>query len=155
MEQLQSHLWLTPPHIWGNICAFPHILGSPYSYVTLQLLHSEFPYIWGKFSFLFYQCTYPTPILLPPLPPPRSIPPPTPSVFSLFIICSMRLLLFIYFLVSNSLLSNSNISDTPARYLQSGNRWPHTGNHLVCHSGKFHTILMFLSVCILQSSSTW
>jgi hypothetical protein len=25
-------------------------------YMTLQLLHSEFPYIWGKFSFLFYQC---------------------------------------------------------------------------------------------------
>jgi hypothetical protein len=25
--------------------------------MTLQLLHSEFPYIWGKISFLFYQCT--------------------------------------------------------------------------------------------------
>jgi hypothetical protein len=33
------------PHIWGNICAFPHILESPSSYMTLQLLHSEFPYI--------------------------------------------------------------------------------------------------------------
>jgi hypothetical protein len=32
--------------IYGtNICAFPHILGSPSSYMTLQLLHSEFPYI--------------------------------------------------------------------------------------------------------------
>ncbi len=41
----------------GNNCAFPHILGSPSSYMTLQLLHSEFPYIWGKFYFLFYQCT--------------------------------------------------------------------------------------------------
>jgi hypothetical protein len=41
MEQLQSR----PPHIWGNICAFPHILGSPSSYMTLQLLHCEFPYI--------------------------------------------------------------------------------------------------------------
>ncbi len=30
---------------WGNICAFPHILGSPSSYMTLQLLHSEFLYI--------------------------------------------------------------------------------------------------------------
>jgi hypothetical protein len=29
----------------GNICAFPHLLGSPSSYMTLQLLHSEFPYI--------------------------------------------------------------------------------------------------------------
>ncbi len=25
--------------------------------MTLQLLHSGFPYIWGKFDFLFYQCT--------------------------------------------------------------------------------------------------
>ncbi len=27
------------------------------SHLTLQLLHSEFPYISGKFYFLFYQCT--------------------------------------------------------------------------------------------------
>ena len=29
-----------------------------YDFATapLQLLHSEFPYIWGKFDFLFYQC---------------------------------------------------------------------------------------------------
>ncbi len=26
--------------------------------MTLQLLHSEFPYIWGKFYFLFYHCAY-------------------------------------------------------------------------------------------------
>ncbi len=45
-----------PPHIWGYMCAFSHILGSPSSYMALQLLHSEFPYIWGKFDFLFYQC---------------------------------------------------------------------------------------------------
>ncbi len=25
----------------------------------LQLLHSEFPYIWGKFDYLFYQCSPP------------------------------------------------------------------------------------------------
>ncbi len=45
--------------IYGKI--FAHFLiyedlGSPSSYMTLQLLHSEFPYI-GKFDFLFYQCT--------------------------------------------------------------------------------------------------
>ncbi len=34
------------------------MLGSPSSYMTLQLLHSECPYIWGKFYFLFYQCSY-------------------------------------------------------------------------------------------------
>jgi hypothetical protein len=39
------------------ICSFPLILGSPSSYMTLQLLHSEFPYIRGKFDFLFYQCS--------------------------------------------------------------------------------------------------
>ncbi len=27
--------------------------------MTLQLLHSEFPYIWGKFDFIFFQCTHP------------------------------------------------------------------------------------------------
>jgi hypothetical protein len=47
-----------PPHIWLNICAFTHILGGPSSYMTLQLLHSEFPYIRGKFDFLSYQCTF-------------------------------------------------------------------------------------------------
>ncbi len=26
--------------------------------MTLQLLHSEFPYIWGNFDFLFYQGKY-------------------------------------------------------------------------------------------------
>jgi hypothetical protein len=47
MEQMQSHTvyGLRPPYIWGNICAFPHILGSHSSYMTLQLLQSEFPYI--------------------------------------------------------------------------------------------------------------
>jgi hypothetical protein len=29
--------------IWRNISQFPHILGSLSSYMTLQLLHSEFP----------------------------------------------------------------------------------------------------------------
>ncbi len=49
MEQLESQ-------IWGNIWTFPHIFGSPSSYMPLQLLHSEFPYIGTKFDFLFYQC---------------------------------------------------------------------------------------------------
>ncbi len=53
MEQLQSHIWGRA----GNAQIFPHIWGSRWSYMTLQLLHSEFPYIWGKFDFLFYQCT--------------------------------------------------------------------------------------------------
>ncbi len=28
-----------------NICAFPHILGTPYSYMTLHPIPSGFPYI--------------------------------------------------------------------------------------------------------------
>ncbi len=32
------------------------ILGSPSSYMTLQLLPSEFSYIWGKLYCLYYQC---------------------------------------------------------------------------------------------------
>ncbi len=40
--------------IYGeNICTFPHMLGSPSSYMTLHPIPSEFPYISGKFSFLF------------------------------------------------------------------------------------------------------
>ncbi len=59
MEQFQSNIWLTAYSysIWGNICAFPHILGGLSSYMTVQLLHSEFPYIWGNLIFFFYQCT--------------------------------------------------------------------------------------------------
>jgi hypothetical protein len=60
MEQLQSHLWLTAFSYKGNICAFPHIWGSPSSTMTVQLLHSEFPYIWGNFDFLYYQSRAPS-----------------------------------------------------------------------------------------------
>ncbi len=48
MEQLKGHIWLTASSYMGKYC--------PSSYMTLQQLHSEFPYIWGKFDFLFYQC---------------------------------------------------------------------------------------------------
>ncbi len=44
-DRVQSHMRQRTSHICGKICAFPHILGSPSSYMTLQLLHSEFPYI--------------------------------------------------------------------------------------------------------------
>jgi hypothetical protein len=37
---------------WLNICAFPHILGSPSSCMTLQLIPSEFPYLENFVSFL-------------------------------------------------------------------------------------------------------
>jgi hypothetical protein len=35
------------------ICSFPHILGSPSSYMTLQPIPSELPYKRGKSYFLF------------------------------------------------------------------------------------------------------
>ncbi len=51
MEQLKSHLWITASSYMAKY------LRIFFSYMTLQLFHSEFPYIWGKFYFLFYQCT--------------------------------------------------------------------------------------------------
>ncbi len=57
-ELLQSHIWLTASSnmtkylLISSFC----ILGSPSSYMTLQPLRSKFPYIWGKFNILFYQC---------------------------------------------------------------------------------------------------
>ncbi len=63
MDRMQSHILLTAssPHIWLNIWAFPHILGSlcnHITYVTLKPIPSEFPSKWGKFLFLFYQCCF-------------------------------------------------------------------------------------------------
>ncbi len=42
-----------------NICAFPHILGSPSSYMTLQLLRSEFPYICMRKILFYFLSVYP------------------------------------------------------------------------------------------------
>jgi hypothetical protein len=44
------------PNIWGHAQIFSHIWGSRQLYITLQLLPSEFSYIWRKFYFIFYQC---------------------------------------------------------------------------------------------------
>jgi hypothetical protein len=38
---------------WANISLY---MRRPLVIYVLQLLHFEFPYIWGKFYFLFYQC---------------------------------------------------------------------------------------------------
>ncbi len=54
-DWVQSHRRLTASSYMVKICAFPHKLGSPSSYITLHLIPSEFPYIWGKFFLLFYQ----------------------------------------------------------------------------------------------------
>jgi hypothetical protein len=44
------------PETLLGFASFTHILGSPSSYMTLQLIPSQFPYIWGKFRFLFFPC---------------------------------------------------------------------------------------------------
>ena len=42
-----------------NICAFLiHLEALPHICMTLHPIPSEFPYIWGKFCFLFYQCSF-------------------------------------------------------------------------------------------------
>ncbi len=51
MEQLQSHIWLTASSYMGNICAFPHILGSPSSCMTST-------HIWGNLTFYFISVLY-------------------------------------------------------------------------------------------------
>ncbi len=57
MEQLQSHIWQTASlYMVTYLRISSYIIGSPFSYMTWQLLHSEFPDILGKFDFLFYQC---------------------------------------------------------------------------------------------------
>ncbi len=45
-------------HMWGNNGAFPHILGSPSSDMTLQLLHSEFPYTVYEENFILFLSMY-------------------------------------------------------------------------------------------------
>ncbi len=54
-EQLQNHIWLTASSYMGKYFRISSYIRKPFL-MTLQLLHSEFPYLWGKFSFLFYQC---------------------------------------------------------------------------------------------------
>ncbi len=57
-EQLQSHIWLTSSlYMVKYLRISSYIIGSPSSYMTLQPLPSEIFNIWGKFYFIFYQCT--------------------------------------------------------------------------------------------------
>ncbi len=59
VEQLQSHIWGLPNiHMRKDANISPYIRRPlVILQMTLQLLHSEFTYTWGKFDFLFYQCT--------------------------------------------------------------------------------------------------
>ncbi len=58
MEQLQSHIWLTASSYMTKYLRISSYIRKPFLCMTLQLLHSEFPYIWGKCYFLFYQCLH-------------------------------------------------------------------------------------------------
>ncbi len=44
------------PNIWGNAQIFNHVWGLPSVIYDFATAPSEFPYIWGKVYFLFYQC---------------------------------------------------------------------------------------------------
>jgi hypothetical protein len=52
-NRVKMYIWLMASAycIWLNICSFPHILGSPSSYMTLH--PSEFIHIWGFFLTLY------------------------------------------------------------------------------------------------------
>ncbi len=52
-DRVQRHIWRTASPYMTK-CAFPHILGSPSSYMTLHPIHSEFPHIWGNIFFFFF-----------------------------------------------------------------------------------------------------
>jgi hypothetical protein len=53
VEQLQSHIWGRASYE-GMRKYFPR---RPLVIYYFAMLHSEFLFIWGKFNFLFYQCT--------------------------------------------------------------------------------------------------
>ncbi len=60
MKQLQrSYMTITASsyEYMGKYLRISSYIRKPFA--TLQLLHSEFPYRWGKFYFLFYQCKRP------------------------------------------------------------------------------------------------
>ncbi len=59
MGQLQSHIWLMASSYMGKFLRISSYCIRKPSYMTLQLHHSKFPYIWGEFSFLFYLCMVP------------------------------------------------------------------------------------------------
>ncbi len=52
VQQLQSHTYMRKGFLIYEEMRKYFPMRRP-----LQLLHSEFPYKWGKFDFLFYQCT--------------------------------------------------------------------------------------------------
>jgi hypothetical protein len=56
-DRLQCHIWLTA-HIWLNICAFHHILGSPSSYCIWLCTRSHLNFLIYEVNFVFfvYQC---------------------------------------------------------------------------------------------------
>jgi hypothetical protein len=54
-DRLQIHKWLTASSYMVKYLRISS-LGSHSSNMTLQPVPSEFPYIWGKFCYLFYQC---------------------------------------------------------------------------------------------------
>ncbi len=53
MKQLQSHIWLPASSYMVKYLRISSYIRKSSSYMTLQLLHSEFPHIWGKFDFIF------------------------------------------------------------------------------------------------------
>jgi hypothetical protein len=56
MEQLQSHIWLKAFSYMTKYLRISSDIRKPFLIYDFEKA-TEFPYIWGKFAFLFYQCS--------------------------------------------------------------------------------------------------
>ncbi len=57
MEQLQSHIWLTASSYMGKYLRISSYIRKPFLIYDFATAPLEFEYKWGKFYFIFYQCS--------------------------------------------------------------------------------------------------
>ncbi len=58
VEQLQSHIWPTASSYMGIYLRFSSYIRKPFLIHDFATALLWIPYIWGRFSFLFYQCGF-------------------------------------------------------------------------------------------------
>ncbi len=52
-DRVQSHIWLTASSTTTKYLCISSYIRNPNSFMTFHRIPSEFPYIWGKSSFIF------------------------------------------------------------------------------------------------------